>query len=190
MTEIITEARRIDHRQALADYLALGSRRSLAKLHQHHAKTTPKAPSIDVLKYWSRKFGWRKAAAEYDDRVAARVAAKVEQAAVKRDFDLVKELDNLVEHGVEAIRAQLADPEIVGIFRTPQDIAAAVNALSSLIKTRELILGRPTARLDMGHRIEPPAWMRQMIEESRSVALDENAGQVIEHQPVKPEELN
>ena len=164
MTETTIEPRRIDHRQALIDYLNLGRTRSLSKLHKHHTETTPNPRGIDTLKYWSRKHGWREAATEYDVRVAAKVVARVENAAVKQDFNLIMEIDKLIAQGVEVIRSQLVTPEIVGIFRTPQDFAAATNGLATLIKNRELLAGRATSRTDYTHRAEPPAWLQEQLQ--------------------------
>ena len=55
--------------KALADYLALGSSRSLTKLYQSYTDTGLKSPAISTLKGWSSAFGWQQQAAEYDRQV-------------------------------------------------------------------------------------------------------------------------
>jgi hypothetical protein len=187
MTEIPVEQRKIDHRQALVDYLALGPKRSLSKLCQYYAGTVPNPTGLPTLKFWSKRDGWQKAAAEYDTRVAQKVEAKLEKSDAKEVFDLVTEIDGLVEKGVEALKALLSDPDRFGIFKTPQDFSAATNALARLIQTRELIAGRPTARVEMDHRLDAPAWIRDRLQ-SRLPATQEPPLIEVEHRPDRQEE--
>ena len=70
---------------AFEAYCSMGSRRSLAKVHRQLAIATPgdpDVPDIDTLKYWSGKYGWVARCAEHDDKVAAKVEAKMAQVQV------------------------------------------------------------------------------------------------------------
>lgn len=62
--------------QAYIDYLSMGPQRSLAKLHAKYTRTTPKPPSLDTLKSWSRRHYWRTKVA-VDDQEAEFMARRL-----------------------------------------------------------------------------------------------------------------
>lgn len=45
--------------KALADYLGMGTKRSLSKLIQHYTNLGLKPPSLSTLKNWSSQFNWQ-----------------------------------------------------------------------------------------------------------------------------------
>lgn len=49
----------ISPEQAYIDYLAIGAERSLYKLYVIYTANTPKPPSLDTLKSWSKKYHWQ-----------------------------------------------------------------------------------------------------------------------------------
>ena len=162
MTET-AEKPRIDHRQALADYLALGNKRSLAKLHQRYTETAPNPTSIDTLKYWSRKFGWRKVAAEHDDRIAGQVVDRIEETAVERQFDQAAELLDIVEGCVAALKAYAGGPENLKKITTAAEFAQVSNAVVNISKHLELLAGRATRRDDGTFDIRCPDWLAERL---------------------------
>lgn len=40
-------------------YVMMGAQRSLKLLQQYYTRYTPNPPSLDTLKQWSRKYGWK-----------------------------------------------------------------------------------------------------------------------------------
>lgn len=184
MTETITEPRRIDHRQALADYLAMGPQRSLVKLHQYYEATANGGPCLQTLKNWSKKHGWQKAAARHDERVAAQIAERAERVAVEKGFDQVAAFAEIIEHGAVALREFIKDPENLKKVTNAAEFGTVANALVRISQLVELLEGRPTGRLGVEHKAEPPEWMKNQIEQAEeSEMIDVTTARRLEHQP-------
>ncbi len=56
----------VSHDKALADYLGMGTSRSLNKLIQLYTTSGLKPPAISTMKAWSTKYGWQDKASAYD----------------------------------------------------------------------------------------------------------------------------
>ena len=171
MSETTTEPRRIDHRQALMDYLALGRKRSLSKLCRHYAAAVPNPTGLPTLKFWSKRDGWRTAAAEHDERVTAQVVTKLERATVSTEFDQIQAFAYIIENGTKVLDEFISDPENLKKVTTAADFSAVSNALVRLSQLVELLNGKPTTRFDSTHRVvvQPPDWLRRQIAEQRLV---------------------
>ena len=164
MAEKRTEPPRIDHRQALADYLAMSSSRSLRKLRKaYDNNATIRPPSFHTLASWSRKHGWQDEAARYDARVGAQVAEKAEGLAVESGFDQVSEFMDLIEGATAVAKAWIADPGTVKKINNATEFATVANAVARLSQHVELLSGKATSRADGSHRIECPDWLAERL---------------------------
>lgn len=165
MTETTKEPRRIDHRRALVDYLALGRKRSLSKLCRHYAAAVPNPAGLPTLKFWSKRDAWKMAAAQHDERVTAQVVNKLERATVSMEFDQIQAFIAIIENGTKVLDDFISDPENLKKVTTAADFSAVSNALVRLSQLVELLNGKPTTRFDSTHRVvvEPPEWRKSVV---------------------------
>lgn len=87
----MVKKRGVDPADAFELYFALGSDRSLVKLHENCTKIAPqgeKVPSLRTLKEWSRKYHWQERCAIRD----AEVTRKVEQISTSSVINLKAQL--------------------------------------------------------------------------------------------------
>ena len=70
------KARRIDHQQGLADYLAMGPERSLRKIRRWYCDNTARPPALVTIEKWSSRHGWVRKARDHDARVGSKLAQK------------------------------------------------------------------------------------------------------------------
>ena len=128
----------------------MGSRRSLAKVHQKLANVTPvdpDAPDIDTLKYWSGKYGWVARCAEHDDKVATAVEAKMVQVQVVERVDAITGADDLIRLCNRLIADAVQD--VTGLRPTdPKELRAIGGTLVEAAKLKELLEGRATERAE------------------------------------------
>ncbi len=88
---------KIDRARARADYLAMGPRRSLKKLHQRYNEASLETPSLRTLAEWSRADEWVRAAQEHDAQVAGEVSRKMIEAEAEERWDEAKAMRGLWE---------------------------------------------------------------------------------------------
>lgn len=157
---------RVDHRHALADYLAMGLRRSLSGLHRRYSETTPNPPSIDTLKYWSRTHAWQVQATEHDAKVAAGVQEHVARAAVEDGWDRVQALADFARRSLEKASEALEGEGMKA--GTPGEVKALADAAIAAIKEVDLLTGGPSARVESTQFVTDhcPAWLKARLEES------------------------
>ena len=148
--------------EAFRFYCALGSGRSLTKLHRRVAANVPegwdRAPSLRTLKEWSRSHSWGDRVCEYEREVGTSVQAVSIQRDVTERVDalnglnlLVAECQRILEDGLGHIRAE-----------SPQDLRAVASALETAAKTRELLEGRATGRFEHKTMEEMEAEMEEI----------------------------
>lgn len=166
MTKTTKESRRVHRQEALEAYLALGPQRSLTKLHRKLTELSPNPQSVDMLKYWSARYGWQRAVAEHDASVAAKVAGKLERAEAKERFDQIEEFSSIIQEGAAALKDWISDPANLKKIGNATEFSSMSNALARLTQVVQLLSGRPTSRFDSTHRAEPPEWMREQLRES------------------------
>ena len=158
------KSKRIKHRQALNDYLALGPDRSLEKLYQWYKANVPQPPCSSIIKIWSTRYGWQARSAEHDERVAGGVSQKVEDAAVEGTWDRVKDLTEVAQKSIQKALAALTGDSME--VKDPYAVAALMNTALGSIKAVELLSGRATGRLDnLFPKDEIPEWMRARLED-------------------------
>jgi hypothetical protein len=86
------------HQAALAEYLALGADRSLAKLHRGYGTDgVENAPCLKTLANWSKRYRWQAAVTEHDEYVGAALLLRLRETAVQQQYDHVSELHNLAQ---------------------------------------------------------------------------------------------
>ncbi len=155
------KSQRIKHRQALNDFLAMGSSRSLEKLYTWYTINVPKPPGRSIIGIWSMRYDWQARAAEHDERVAGGVKEKVEGAAIEENWDRVRDLTELAQRSLgKALDALKGDAMKV---TDPYGVAALVNAALSSVKTVELLTGGPTERFGHTPRDHAPEWLKERL---------------------------
>jgi hypothetical protein len=91
----------ITREKARLDYLAMGSDRSLAKLHQNYANSGLNPPSLSSLKAWSGQEGWQGMTAAYDEQVAQKVRVELVQRVAENEVETVLNAQDRLSHCVE-----------------------------------------------------------------------------------------
>ena len=130
--------------QGLRDYLALGERRSLRKLARHYASTMPTgAPPLITLKGWSKRYGWVRAAAQYDREVAETLARRAKEAAINAEFDRVQALAKAAQQCLDAA-LQVRLPSAA----TASDVRTLVTTAIDAIKMIEVLTGGASDRTE------------------------------------------
>lgn len=129
--------------QALMDYLAMGSVRSLSKLLAQYQTYTKPPPTkyLNTLKSWSDKNEWQKRIKQYLDDIEAEAADKVRQrllAMADRDYE---DGDKLRQIAMEVLAA-----EAPNFYRT----------------TRKVIPGKPQV-VDVNGKIIQPGTAEQVV---------------------------
>ncbi|MCH8275768.1 MAG: hypothetical protein IH851_13380, partial [Armatimonadetes bacterium] len=156
------KSKRIKHRQALNDYLALGPDRSLEKLYQWYKANVPQPPCSSIIKIWSTRYGWQARSAEHDERVAGGVSQKVEAAAVEGAWDRVKDLTAVAQKSIKKVLEGLEGDNMEA--RDAYAVAALANTAMACIKTAELLSGRATDRLDrIDVKTFAPEWLAERL---------------------------
>ena len=156
------KSKRIKHRQALNDYLALGPDRSLEKLYQWYKANVPQPPCSSIIKIWSTRYGWQTRAAEHDERVAGGVSQKVEEAAVEKGWDTVTALTDLAKKALDKAIAGFDGGEITA--DDAYQVQALLNSAIIALKHVELISGRATGRLGQEDiKQYAPEWLRERL---------------------------
>ena len=156
------KSKRIKHRQALNDYLALGPDRSLEKLYQWYKANVPQPPCSSIIKIWSTRYGWQARSVEHDERVAGGVSQKVEAAAVEGAWDRVKDLTAVAQKSIKKVLEGLEGDNMEA--RDAYAVAALANTAMACIKTAELLSGRATGRLGQEDiKQYAPEWLRERL---------------------------
>ena len=130
-------------------YAAMGPARSLSKLIRQMSTTDPdEAPEISTVKFWSRTHRWQDRVEVFDSKVAEKVEAGAVDREAERRLDVLDTVETFI---VEVRRSldQYAQRKTPVDWQTPQDIRAAGSTLAELVKTRELILGKATSRVEL-----------------------------------------
>ena len=85
--------RRITRDQAMADYLAMGPKRSLAKLARRYSEARAENGTLGNLSYWSRQHGWVERAREHDAQVRAETSRLSIEGQAHERWDLTSQLN-------------------------------------------------------------------------------------------------
>jgi hypothetical protein len=156
---------RISHSEGLADYLAMGEDRSLAKLHDRYASEHPEGvPALETLKSWSKKHGWQAVAVQFDKDARARLVSRTRNMVVERQFDRVAAL-------AEAAQACLEDANAMRIVGegTAAEKKALITAAIDAIKMVEVLTGGVSDRQERvaGMADEAKRALQQLEEQKR-----------------------
>ena len=122
---------KIDRARARADYLAMGPRRSLKKLHQRYNEASSETPSLRTLAEWSRADEWVAAAQEHDAQVAGEISRKLIEAETERRWDEIEAMRGLWESAAARLKEVMAQFPIedAADFRT---FTAAMKEIAEL----------------------------------------------------------
>ncbi len=119
----------ITHQQALVDYLALGSARSLRGLRRHYDKhQIENAPSFACLAVWSNRYGWYRAAIEHDEFVGNALVARLRETAIERQFDRATALIAVAQRCLDAANDLDIDPATLSASDIRALVSAAIEA--------------------------------------------------------------
>lgn len=77
----------VSREKALADYLAMGTSRSLAKLNQHYTDSGLKPPAMSTLKGWSSSQAWQAQAAEHDAITERAIQERLREKEAERQAE-------------------------------------------------------------------------------------------------------
>ena len=105
--EDAVQDKRITRAQARADYIAMGTERSIAKLVRALEKDGIILKRRTVA-LWCSKYGWVAAAEEHDSQVAGEVSRKAIEAEAEATWDAAKDLMVIAEVGAKRLKACLA----------------------------------------------------------------------------------
>ena len=156
------KGKRIKHRAALNDFLALGQDRSLDKLHDWYTKNVSKPPGRSIIGIWSTRYGWQTRATEHDERVAGGVSQKVEEAAVEKGWDTVTALTDLAKKALDKAIAGFDGGKITA--DDAYQVQALLNSAIIALKHVELLSGRATGRLGQEDiKQYAPEWLRERL---------------------------
>jgi len=136
-------------RAAFEIYAAMGPGRSLTKLIRQNTAADPEdALDLSTAKFWSQSHHWQDRIEAFDSKVAEKVEAGAVDREAERRLDVLDTVETFI---VEVRRSldQYAQRETPIDWQTPQDIRAAGSTLAELVKTRELLMGKATSRIEM-----------------------------------------
>lgn len=158
------------HFVALSDYLALGSRRSLAALHRQYQRqadgeSTVKPPThvLRTLEIWSSRFGWVARASAYDEHLKIVEHEEIEQRArewVRRELDDAEAMlgrwneawESTPYHEQDVVR-EINDPQNPGQKMRVVVVKANVNKMRNLTGWRRDISDQGRRALNLPDRI-------------------------------------
>ena len=174
---------RIRHGEALAHYLAMGANRSLKKLWEHYRQTMVHPPALVTIEKWSARFDWAATAKEHDERVAAQLGERVEEAAVEEGWDKITTLTDLAQKALNKAISGL-DGDTVKSDDAYQ-IQALLNSAVTALKYVELLSGRATSRTETFPAKQfAPQWMAERL----AGVADKPTGPTLAAQPADGEE--
>lgn len=163
--------RKATPQEALSIYLGMGSDRSLpavrAKLGSDAGVEVPTARTFEE---WSSKFGWVRAAEEFDAKAGARLVARTQTAVVRAGFDRVLSLTMLAQRCLDTANAASLDPGDINAA----DIRALTSTAIEAIKTIEVLTGGVSDRTERagGMATEARELLRRLEEQKRARIID------------------
>ncbi len=162
MAEKIKRPGRVKHGEALAHYLAMGADRSLKKLRAQYCDKMVHPPALVTVEKWSARFDWVAQAKDHDERVAAQLGERAEEAAVEEGWDTVTALTDLARKALDTAIAGFDDGKLTA--DDAYQIQALLNSTVTALKHIELISGRATGRLDtIDAKAHAPEWLQNML---------------------------
>lgn len=116
----------ISRDQALQDYLALGSHRSLRRLHQHYRnRFSQGVPSFWTIRRWAHRHAWVEQARQFDESVRHRTTARSIRERARTETDLVSRFHRVANRSLRA--ASVGLKEKAETAATAKDLVALVD---------------------------------------------------------------
>jgi hypothetical protein len=141
------------HIDAFDTYYGLGTKRSLAKLHQHLTKTVPsgtKVTSLSTLKIWSHKFSWQERILLRDTEISKKVEKKILKAEEDTRINSYTRILKIRDRMLAAVDTAFYKDKKDGIIKIRPDIS--VNSAREL---RDVALGALKCETEALHILAP-----------------------------------
>lgn len=156
-----------DRNEAFSQYFALGTGRSLKKLHENMCRDSPESvPGYTTLKDWSLKYSWQNQVMLMDKAVSDGLKDRLVPSWIELKAELVGIMVNQIRAGVE----KGLEPE-------------NIRDMTALMKELRGTVGDDITKLDIKTPDEPPHRIEFVMYEADGTRCDRETGEPTEYQP-------
>ena len=157
----------IDKNEAFSQYFALGTGRSLKKLHENMCRDSPESvPGYTTLKDWSLKYSWQNQVMLMDKAVSDGLKDRL----VPSWIELKAELIEIMLYQIRAGADKGLEPE-------------NVRDMTALMKELRAMIGDDITKLDLKAEVAPVPNLEFVLYDPDGVRRDAKTNEPTEYQP-------